>query len=220
MHEPVLPPVVPAVPAHPLPSEQTTSAARTEVSGWLLSGGQGRRMGGQDKGLVQMPDGHAMAWHAAQRLAPQVSDLVLNVNRHTDAYATLGWPVRADAPDLPPGFGPLAGMLTGLRQATTPWVQFAPCDCPRLPTHLVATLWQAAMAHGAEVAVPITQQGGDTWHHWTCALVRRDTTDALSESVNAGNHRVRVWLTAQRWIGVCFDDAEAFQNINTLGDLR
>lgn len=217
-HAPVLPAVASDVPAHA--SEAAHADAREVVSGWLLSGGQGRRMGGLDKGLVPMADGHAMAWHTAQRLAPQVANLTLNVNRHAAAYAALGWPTRPDAPDLPADFGPLVGMLSGLRQARTPWVQFAPCDYPRLPDHLVASLWHAAIAHEAEVAVPITRQGGDTWHHWTCALVRRDTTDALSESVNAGNHRVRVWITARRWIGVCFDDAEAFQNINTLGDLR
>lgn len=220
MHDPVLPPVAPAVRPQSATSARPLPDARSSVSGWLLSGGQGRRMGGQDKGLVPMHDGHAMAWHAAQRLAPQVAALTLNVNRNAQAYASLGWPVQADATDLPQGFGPLAGMLTGLRQATTPWVQFAPCDYPKLPSDLVIRLWHAAATHGAEVAVPITQQGDETWHHWTCALTSCSTAGALSESVNAGNHRVRMWLTAQRWIGVCFDDAEAFQNINTLGDLR
>lgn len=167
-----------------------------------------------------MADGRSMAWHAAQRLAPQVTDLTLNVNRHAEAYTALGWPVQPDGPELPADFGPLVGMLTGLQHAPTDWVQFAPCDYPRLPDHLVASLRRAAEAHGAEVAVPVTRQGSETWHHWTCALVHTSTRDTLSESVNAGNHRVRVWLTARRWIGVCFADAQAFQNINTLGDLR
>jgi molybdopterin-guanine dinucleotide biosynthesis protein A len=217
-HTPVLPPVGPDL----LASVDDVAPGSTcgPVSGWLLSGGQGRRMGGMDKGLVPMPDGRPMAWHTAQRLAPQVAGLTLNANRHTDAYATLGWPTAPDAHDLPTGFGPLVGMLTGLRQATTAWVQFAPCDYPHLPTHLVASLSQAAFTQGAEVAVPITRQDGDLWHHWTCALVRRSTHPSLSESMNAGNHRVRVWMTARRWIGVCFDDACAFQNINTFGDLR
>ena len=217
-HTPVLPPVAPDVLARAI--ESANVGACTAVSGWLLSGGQGRRMGSIDKGLVPMADGRSMAWHAAQRLAPQVMALTLNVNRHAEVYAELGWPLQSDDAELPTNFGPLVGMLTGLRHAPTPWVQFAPCDYPKLPRHLVANLWQAAEAHGAEVAVPITRHGGETWHHWTCALVHGGTHSSLSESVNAGNHRVRVWMTARRWIGVSFADAEAFQNINTLGELR
>lgn len=189
------------------------------VDGWLLSGGQGRRMGGQDKGLVPMADGRPMAWHAARRIAPQVRSLTLNVNRHGEQYAALGWPYLPDDADLPAGFGPLVGMLTGLRHTQADWVQFAPCDYPHLPADMVSTLLAQALHHNTRVAVPVSTRDGETWHHWTCALVHRTTLTSLSECVNAGQPRVRLWLTAQPWIGVCFEDAHAFQNINTLGDL-
>jgi molybdenum cofactor guanylyltransferase len=189
-----------------------------DIEGWLLSGGQGRRMGGQDKGLLPW-HGKPLAQHAAERLAPQVTRLFVNANRHLTAHAALGHSVVTDDPDLPPDCGPLVGMLTAWRHTHATWLQFLPCDYPLVPSDLVARLHQQAIRQQVNVAVPVTQSQGETRHHWACALVHRDLHASLHTLLHQGERRVRAWLTASTWCSVCFDDAEAFQNVNTPGDL-
>jgi molybdopterin-guanine dinucleotide biosynthesis protein A len=95
------------------------------VTGVILAGGQGRRMGGSDKGLVEV-EGWPLIDHVIAALAPQVQQLLINANRNIEAYERYGHPV---VPDELPGFqGPLAGMLAGLRNATNTYVVFVPCD--------------------------------------------------------------------------------------------
>jgi molybdenum cofactor guanylyltransferase len=186
------------------------------VDGWLLCGGEGRRMGGQDKGLLPWHD-TPLALHVARILAPQVHQLTLNANRHLDQYARWGWPVQPDATALPPKAGPLAGMLTGLQHTTAPWVQFSPCDSPSLPPDLVTTLHQAAAKAQALVAVPISIDPvtGEQRHHWTTALLHRDCTPVLADKFQQGERRVGECLRACPWIGVCFERPADFLNINT-----
>jgi molybdopterin-guanine dinucleotide biosynthesis protein A len=189
------------------------------VTGWVLSGGEGRRMGGQDKGLIPW-QGHPMAWQVAQRLSPQVASLSINANRHLDQYRAWPWQVCPDQAELPTHFGPLVGILTGLRQARTPWLQLAPCDSPRLPTDLVARLLDAALTSGVDVAVPVTLDADQTErHHWTSALIRVTLADNLAQAVALGRPQVRGWMTQQHWTGVCFARDGEFANINTPGDL-
>jgi molybdopterin-guanine dinucleotide biosynthesis protein A len=186
------------------------------VDGWLLCGGEGRRMGGQDKGLLPW-HGTPLVLHAARILAPQLRQLTLNANRHLDQYAAWDWPVQADDTNLPPQAGPLAGMLTGLRQASAPWTQFSPCDSPSLPHDLVYRLWHAAVEAHALVAVPLStdQVTGKSRHHWTTALVHRDAAPVLSDKFQQGERRVGECLRACPWIGVCFERPADFLNINT-----
>lgn len=186
------------------------------IDAWLLSGGEGRRMGGQDKGLMRR-HGQAMAWQVAQALTPQVRQLRINANRHLDTYGQWPWPVVPDDADLPRLSGPLIGILTGLRHTRCDWLQLAPCDSPDLPTDLVARLHAAALEHKAEIAVPLTRDDttGEDRHHWTTALIARQTLPSLEQAVQEGERRVHRWMTQRRWIGVCFAPSAAFTNINT-----
>ncbi|HRH29555.1 MAG TPA: NTP transferase domain-containing protein, partial [Aquabacterium sp.] len=154
------------------------------------------------------------------RLSPQVATLSINANRHLDQYCAWPWPVTPDQPELPTHFGPLVGILTGLRQAQTPWLQLAPCDSPQLPADLVARLLQAALEADADVAVPVTLDADQTErHHWTSALIRVSLVDSLAQAVAEERPQVRRWMTQQRWTGVCFARDGEFANINTPGDL-
>lgn len=186
------------------------------VEGWILSGGQGSRVGGQDKGLLSW-QGHPMAWQVAQRLASQVTRLTINANRHASTYAQWPWPVRPDDADLPALSGPLIGILTGLRHCQSPWLQVAPCDGPTLPLDLVACLHHAAQEARADVAVPFTPACGEEpeRHHWTCALIRANAALALERAIRQGERRVGHWIAQGRWISVSFERADAFININT-----
>ena len=195
-------------------------SARQGIEGWVLSGGQGSRMGGADKGLISW-QGLPLAWHVAQRLEPQVCQVRVNANRHLSQYAAWPWRPRPDDADLPQAFGPLAGMLTGLRHTQSEWLLTVPCDTPKLPGDLAIRLLAQAQVAGADIAVPMTQAEGESAarHHWTCALIRRSLLPTLEAAVGRGEPRVRDWITQQRWTGVSFRAVDAFQNFNHIGDL-
>src|SRR5689334_20428419 len=108
------------------------------VTGIILAGGLGRRMGGVDKGLQPL-HGQPMVAHVLQRLAPQVAALIINANQNPEQYTTLGAPFAAHiVPDSIAGYaGPLAGLQAGLAAARTPLVVTVPCDSPFLPLDLV-----------------------------------------------------------------------------------
>ncbi len=183
-------------------------------------------MGGQDKGLLTW-HGTPLARQVAWRLAPQVRTLRLNANRHAADYGAWGWAVYPDDSDLPPTAGPLIGILTGLRHTPSPWVQIAPCDSPRLPADLVATLLAAARRDGADIAVATSlgqtgaaDDAAERRHHWTTILVHRRTLPTLEQAVASGERRVRSWIAMNRWIGVSFERSAEFMNINTPGALH
>lgn len=195
--------------------------AREAITGLVLAGGQGRRMGGQDKGLLTL-HGQALAARALQRLAPQVGPTALSANRHLADYLALGVPVWPDTlPDQP---GPLAGLLTGMTHARTPWLASVPCDCPDFPADLVARLATAAAAQQADLAVAVAPvpdeagQGAPKLHPVFC-LARTALREDLAAYLGQGGRRVRDWLGRHRTVEVAFDDGTAFLNVNTPEDL-
>ncbi len=187
--------------------------ADPDVTGVVLAGGQGRRMGGVDKGLVEL-DGRPMVAHVLARLAPQVGDVLINANQNLDRYRELGYPV---VPDAVGGFaGPLAGLHAGLTQASRAFVVTVPCDSPFLPADLVTRLHAALARDRAELAVAKTFDQP----HPVFALVRRDLLANLTAFLASGGRKIDAWYAALRVVEVAFDDeAEAFRNINTADEL-
>lgn len=185
----------------------------TAITGVLLAGGLGRRMGGVDKGL-QVLNGQSLAAHAVARFAPQVDRLLINANRNVERYAALGYPVVADA--IPDFAGPLAGLHAALSAATTPLIATVPCDSPFLPVDLVSRLFSALTAAGAEIAVA---QTGNQAHPVFC-LCRRDLLPHLTAYLAAGQRRFEGWYASLNAVMVPFDDQpEAFENINSPEEL-
>ena len=184
-----------------------------EITGIVLAGGQGRRMGGIDKGWVEL-DGRPMITHVLERFAPQVGDVLINANQNLDRYAKFGLPV---VPDAVGGFaGPLAGLHAGMTRATRSHVVTVPCDSPFLPTDLVTRLAAALEAEHAELAVAKTF---DQPHPVFC-LVRRDVLSHLAAFLEAGGRKIDAWYATLPVVEVAFDDeADAFRNINTTEEL-
>jgi molybdopterin-guanine dinucleotide biosynthesis protein A len=190
-----------------------TVLARESVTGVVLAGGQGRRMGGVDKGLVELNGRPLVAW-VIDRLAPQTGRLLINANQNLERYAAFGHRVVRDAVG---GFaGPLAGLQAALAQATTDWVATAPCDSPFLPIDLVARLSTAALERDAVLAVARTFDQP----HPVFALVRRDVCAHLDQFLQAGGRKIDAWYATLPVVEVPFDDeADAFRNINTAAEL-
>jgi molybdopterin-guanine dinucleotide biosynthesis protein A len=184
------------------------------VTGLVLAGGLGRRMGGVDKGL-QPFDGRPMVAHAIERFAPQVDELLINANQNLDRYAAFGYPVLPDAVE---GFaGPLAGLERGLASASHPLVATVPCDSPFLPADLVARLHAGMIAASAALAVART---GDQPHPVFC-LCRRDLHAHLRAYLAGGGRKIDHWYASLERVEVDFsDEAAAFDNINTRTELE
>jgi molybdopterin-guanine dinucleotide biosynthesis protein A len=183
------------------------------ITGVILAGGQGRRMGGADKGLQEL-GGRPMAAHVLERLAPQVGAVLISANRNLERYAELGCPVL---PDTLHGYaGPLAGLQAALAQATTPLLVTAPCDSPFLPADLVARLHDGLVAQQAELAVACA----DGRAHRAFCLLRRELLPGLDAFLAAGERRVGLWHASLKVAEVDFsDEAAAFGNINTTDEL-
>jgi molybdenum cofactor guanylyltransferase len=182
------------------------------VSGIVLAGGQGRRMGGVDKGLQALRGRPMVAW-VLERLAPQVGEIVINANQNLEAYARFGHRV---VPDEVGGFaGPLAGLHAGLSAIRADRAVTVPCDSPFLPADLVARLHAALGANDLAVARTGEQP------HPVFSLVRRAVRAHLGEFLAAGGRKIDAWYATLKVIEVPFDDeADAFRNINTREELN
>ena len=181
------------------------------ITGLILAGGQGRRMGGVDKGLQPLR-GKPLAQWALERLAPQVDELLINCNQNFDAYARFGHRLVTDEVT---GFaGPLAGLHAGLRAASHPLVVTVPCDSPFLPPDLVSRLQGRLTQHDLAVA-----KTGDQPHP-VFSLVRKTVLTDLEAFLRDGGRKIDAWYARLRTVEVAFDDeADAFRNINTLEEL-
>jgi molybdopterin-guanine dinucleotide biosynthesis protein A len=184
------------------------------VTGLILAGGQGRRMGGVDKGL-QLLRGKPMIEWVLRRFAPQVDEVLINANQNRERYAELGRRVVAD--DISGFAGPLAGLQAGLKAATHPLVATCPCDSPFLPVDLVARLRAALDREGADLAVAKT----GAQPHPVFSLCRRDLLAHLTGFLESGGRKIDAWYASLKAIEVSFDDeAEGFSNINTREELK
>ena len=183
------------------------------VTGLVLAGGQGRRMGGVDKGL-QVLRGRPMVEWVLDRLRPQVADVIINANQNQAEYARYGARVVAD--EIGGFAGPLAGLHAGMKANVHPFLVTVPCDSPFLPPDLVARLHAALVAKHADLAVAKT---GDQPHP-VFALVRESLAGHLAQFLAGGGRKIDAWYASLKVVEVPFDDeAEAFSNINTRDEL-
>jgi molybdopterin-guanine dinucleotide biosynthesis protein A len=198
----------------PIPAE--------DITGLVLAGGRGSRMGGVDKGL-QNHLGMPLALHSLLRLQGQVGSAMLNANRNLGAYESMGVPVW---PDSQADFaGPLAGMLVGLEHCETPWLVTVPCDTPNFPTDLVERLAAAAQAEDAEIAMAATREPDEQGQtvvqvQPVFCLLKSSLLESLQAFLDSGQRKIDRWTAQHRCVTVVFDDSAAFFNANTVEELR
>ena len=186
---------------------------QSSVTGLILAGGKGSRMGGVDKGL-QAFRGKRLVDHVYERFAPQVGGVIINANQNHEEYKTFGVRVVSDA--IGGYAGPLAGLHAGLSVSKRPFLASVPCDSPFLPADLIERLYQRIDETGAELAVAKT---GDQPHP-VFSLMRRGVLDHLAEFLKGGGRKIDAWYATLNVVEVAFDDeAEAFSNFNTLEEL-
>ena len=178
-----------------------------DLTGMVLAGGEGRRMGGRDKGLEPFA-GLPLVGHVVKRLEGQVAELLINANRNADAYRFFADRIVEDAEG---GFkGPLMGIYSGMRAAKTPWLLVVPCDSPALPDDLVARMAQGIGQHDIAVAFD-----GERLHP-VVALLRTSLADDLAATLAEGERKIDRWYARHNWCKVDMSDCpDAFANLNT-----
>ncbi len=202
-------------------SNSSLSVDRKLITGLVLAGGRGTRMGEVDKGLQCLHD-KPMAAHVTQRLTAQTATVMISANQNPDIYKEFGFPVHADYMQ---GFaGPLAGIQTGLLHCTTPYLLCAPCDSPFLPADLAERLSSALLQHNADLAVATTLENHDgilqKQIHPVFALMKTSVLPRLTAYLENGGRKMQAWHACLRISEVLFEDKAAFRNINTLEELR
>jgi molybdopterin-guanine dinucleotide biosynthesis protein A len=190
---------------------------REDITGLILAGGRGSRMGGVDKGL-QTHHGVPLALHALLRLSPQVGHVMINANRNLAAYEAMGVPVWPDA--LPDFAGPLAGFLVGLERCETTYLATLPCDSPLFPADLVARLAAALDAEGAELAKAAPLAHGLARVQPVFCLMKASLLESLVRFTHAGGRKIDRWTAEHACVNVPFEDECAFVNANTLSELH
>ena len=191
--------------------------APADITGLILCGGRGSRMGGADKGL-QPYQGMPLAMHALMRLSPQVGEVMINANRNLAAYESMGVAVWPDpVADYP---GPLAGWLAGLEHCQTPYMLTVPCDTPGFPPDLAARLAAALVSEGAQIAMAATREDGRVQLQPVFCLIDSMLLESLMACLNSGERKIDRWTARHRCATVIFDEASAFFNVNTLAELH
>ena len=207
-------------------THMTHSIEPQDITGLILAGGRGSRMGGVDKGLQNF-NGIPLALHTLMRLGPQVETVMVNANRNLSAYESFGASVW---PDASADFaGPLSGFLVGLERAETPYVLTVPCDTPRLPLDLAERLAAAMVRENADIAMaaaPETDDQGQTQIRTqpVFCLMKIELSESLVKFTHAGGRKIDAWTAQHNTVVVAFDapgdDPLAFANVNTFNELQ
>ena len=190
-------------------STEPPAAPTASVTGLVLAGGLGRRMGGEDKGLVPLA-GRPMVEHVLDALRPQVASVLINANRNRERYALYGHPVVADTVE---GFaGPLAGTLAALGQLPGPgYLVTVPCDAPLLAHDLVGRLLRACVDAGADLAVASDGRRQQP----VFLLLHSRLAPGLEQYLAAGGRKIDAWFAGLRVAEADFsDEPDTFVNVN------
>lgn len=197
---------------HPIASTQHDSYPRAALSGLILAGGAGRRVGGRDKGLLHW-QGAPLVAHVVRRIAPQVGTLLISCNRNAAQYLTYAETV---VPDSRPDYcGPLAGLEAASVKIRSEYVLVTPCDTPMVPQDLAARLFASLQAAGRGIDVCYAHDGRRA--HYLCALLRSSSLASIGSFLDGGERAVHRWMDLHGTVAVDFSDAaDEFNNLNRI----
>lgn len=183
----------------------------SDITALILAGGEGRRMGGQDKGLVMWHGKPLVAWMATL-VRPWVSRIIISCNRHQDQYRLYADEVIRDDADL--YTGPLAGIAKAATYVTTSWCLILPCDMPRLTAEVIRMLIQAAdMDHPILVA-----DDGQCWQALV-TLMNQASLGAFAAQYAAGARSPLKLLRQYQASPIPIHAEGVFDNLNCLKDM-
>ena len=188
------------------------SIGTQDITAVILAGGQGRRMGGKDKGLIEI-NGRVLVAILIDQLEPQVSNILINANRNRERYQDFGYPVVSD--QLDDYQGPLAGFACAMNAVDTDFILTLPCDGPLLAADYAARFIASQAQTGAPICVADDGERLQPVH----ALIRVDLLSSLNSFLNSGDRKINLWYAMHDFVHTDFSDcADMFRNINTPSD--
>lgn len=180
-----------------------------QITGVILAGGKGRRMGGQDKGWLEL-HGRPLVEHLLTALRPQVATVLINANRHQARYRQYGYPVISDT--LLDYQGPLAGFAAAMQAVSSAYLVTVPCDAPYFAADGVQRLWNALQTQQAELAVAHDGTRLQPVH----ALLPVRLLPSLQAFLAQGGRKVDLWYAQHSMALADFSDSpRMFMNSNT-----
>lgn len=191
-----------------------SSLDKNTVTGVILAGGEARRMGGQDKGLIQIA-GKPMIEYILDAIAGQVNTVIINANRNQDRYRCYGYPVIGDEFE---GFnGPLAGMASCMGKINTELMLTVPCDSPYIPEDLAKRLYRQLREKHADISAAHDGKRIQP----VFALMKCNLLSSLLDYLNQGDRKIDRWFGQHHLAVTDFSDKpETFININTPEDIE
>lgn len=192
----------------------TTTEKIPTVTAVILAGGQARRMGGVDKGLIQLHH-RPMIEYVIESLQQQTDHIIINANRNLEIYQDYGFLVVED--DIKDYSGPLAGIASCMKAVTTRYLATAPCDSPFLPKDLIARLYNTLQTESSDISVV---HDGDRMQP-VFSLIKISLLPSLLDYLSSGEKKIDRWFQQHR-LALCdfSDNATAFININTEQDIN
>lgn len=185
-----------------------------QISGLILAGGRSSRMGGDDKGLLNLLD-RPMITHVIQRLEPQVDEILISANRHIDQYQKYTYEVLLD--DYDDFRGPMAGMVRGLSHCKSEYLLTVPCDGPLLPHDLAFRMLELSRQKNARAVLVFDGQYNQPAYN----LLHKDLLDSITHALRHNEHKLGKWLMDHGALQLdCSMQKSAFINVNTSADLQ
>ncbi len=185
----------------------TTQQDNKKISAIILAGGQGRRMGYQDKGLIQW-GGKPLIAHVIERIKSQTDEIFVNCNQNLEQYQQLGYPIITDK--LVGFQGPLAGIESGLEVISHEYCLACPCDTPFLPPSLVNDLYTALLANESDAAYAVCEQQ----RHYVPVLLHKRGLASLQQYLATGQRSIHGWYKTIKTTQIEYNDTQAFANFN------
>ena len=190
---------------------------KKQITGLILSGGQGKRMNGLDKGLQRFRDAPLVS-HVLSALKPQAGSVMISANRNLDRYKQFDAKLISD--EISGFAGPLAGIHSGLLSCKTPYLLVAPCDTPFLPKNLGECLYEVMSKNDSSIAVAKTMGNNMEEEQPVFCLIKTTLLENLESYLANGERKVRKWQKSLNPSYAFFEDNKNFLNFNTLEELN
>jgi molybdenum cofactor guanylyltransferase len=185
-----------------------------DVTAVILAGGMGRRMGGQDKGLVNYKKG-TLIEHVIAGISQQTDNILINANRNIDVYSRFGYPIVEDS--LSDFQGPLAGFYAAMAAVNSDYILTLPCDGPFVAVDYLSSMVDALNQNDYEMAIASDGERMQPVY----ALLPVDLRPSLEQFLKEGDRKIDRWYKQHQYTLVEFDaSTRLFTNINTPEDIQ
>lgn len=191
--------------------KNNTANERNTISGCILAGGAGKRVGGRDKGLINLA-GKPVVSHVMNRISAQVEKVYVSANRNLNEYKrVVGNVVTDDTQDF---LGPLAGILAALKFIKSDNVAFVPCDCPFFPRNLVEKLFTDYPSSAETIRVASVNERVQP----VFAIIPTSLSASLSDYLSSGERKIMNWYENHKVEKISFGNLAEFDNLNNHED--